>query len=98
MFLAWQGERTGCIDTNSIGAKKVTRSGKTAATVACGRYACPWSTFDGRISNAQLNDRFEQNIVAFMDLVEAAKHYPCAKKAWFEFLGERPDEATARVE
>jgi hypothetical protein len=33
-----------------------------------------------------------------MDLVEAAKHYPCAKKAWFELLGERPDEATARAE
>jgi NAD(P)H-dependent FMN reductase len=53
---------------------------------------------DGRISNAQLSDRFEQNIVAFMDLVEAAKHYPCAKKAWFEFLGERPDAATERME
>jgi NAD(P)H-dependent FMN reductase len=53
---------------------------------------------DGRIINAQLSDRFEQNIVAFMDLVEAAKHYPCAKKAWFEFLGERPDAATARAE
>jgi hypothetical protein len=55
-------------------------------------------TADGRIINAQLSDRFKQNIVAFMDLVEAAKHCPCAKKAWFEFLGERPDEATARAE
>jgi NAD(P)H-dependent FMN reductase len=53
---------------------------------------------DGRIVNSQLSDRFEQTIVAFMDLVEAAKHYPCAKKAWFEFLGEQPNEATARVE
>jgi hypothetical protein len=26
-----------------------------------------------------------------MDLVEAAKHYPCAKKAWIEFLGELPN-------
>ena len=55
-------------------------------------------TTNGQISNAQLSDRFEQTIVAFMDLVEAAKHYPCAKKAWFEFLGERPDEATERAE
>src|SRR5689334_13478789 len=31
---------------------------------------------DGRIINTQLSDRFEQTIVAFMDLVEAAKHYP----------------------
>ena len=53
---------------------------------------------DGGIINAQLSDRFEQTIVAFMDLVEAAKHYPCAKKAWFEFLGEQPDAATARME
>jgi len=53
---------------------------------------------DGRIINTQLSDRFEQTIVAFMDLVEAAKHYPCAKKAWFEFLGEHPNAATAREE
>jgi NAD(P)H-dependent FMN reductase len=53
---------------------------------------------DGRIVNKQLGDWFERNIVAFMDLVEAAKHYPCAKKAWIEFLGEQPNAATARVE
>jgi len=52
----------------------------------------------GTIANPQLSDRFEQNIVAFIDLVEAAKHYPCAKKAWIEFLGEQPDPATERVE
>src|SRR4030095_1916935 len=46
---------------------------------------------DGRIANAERQRRFEQNIVAFMDLAEAAKRYPCAKKAWIEFLGERPD-------
>jgi chromate reductase, NAD(P)H dehydrogenase (quinone) len=43
---------------------------------------------DGDIADAQLRARFETTIVAFMDLVEAAKHYPCAKKAWIEFLGE----------
>lgn len=52
----------------------------------------------GRITNPQLADRFEKNIMAFMDLVEAAKHYPCVKKAWFEYLGEQPTEATARAE
>jgi NAD(P)H-dependent FMN reductase len=53
---------------------------------------------DGGIANPQLADWFERNIVAFMDLVEAAKHYPCAKKAWIEFLGEQPTPATTRVE
>jgi hypothetical protein len=50
------------------------------------------------IINEQLADRFEKTIVAFMDLVEAAKHYPCAKKAWIEFLGEQPNPATERIE
>ena len=53
---------------------------------------------DGRIRSSQLSARFEGNIVAFMDLVEAAKHYPCVRKAWVEFLGEQPDVATDRVE
>ena len=35
---------------------------------------------------------------AFTSLVEAAKHYPWMKKAWVEFLGEKPDSATERVE
>jgi NAD(P)H-dependent FMN reductase len=48
---------------------------------------------DGRIANADLAERFERTIVAFMDLVEAAKHYPCAKKAWIEFLSEHPNPA-----
>ena len=33
-----------------------------------------------------------------MNLAEAAKHYPCMKKAWIEFLGEKTDEVTDRVE
>jgi chromate reductase len=53
---------------------------------------------DGRIADPQLQERFESNIVGFMDLVEAAKHYPCVKTRWVEYLGERPDPATDRVE
>jgi chromate reductase, NAD(P)H dehydrogenase (quinone) len=53
---------------------------------------------DGQIANPQLAARFERTVVAFMDLVEAAKHYPCLKKEWVEFLGEHPDPATARVD
>jgi len=53
---------------------------------------------EGEIINATLAQRFENNLVAFMDLVEAAKNYPCMKKAWVEFLGEQPDPVTERVE
>jgi chromate reductase len=53
---------------------------------------------DGGIASAQLQERFEQNIVGFMDLVEASKHYPCVKTRWVEYLGERPDPVTDRVE
>jgi chromate reductase len=53
---------------------------------------------DGNIADATLTKRFEDNLVAFMSVVEAAKNYPCIKKAWVEFLGERPDPVTERVE
>jgi NAD(P)H-dependent FMN reductase len=38
--------------------------------------------------DAHLQVRFEQNLNAFLDLVEAAKNYPCMKKAWVEFVAE----------
>jgi len=47
----------------------------------------------GHIVNQQLAGRLDQTIAGFMDLAEAAKHYPCAKTAWVEFLGERPDSS-----
>ena len=53
---------------------------------------------DGRIANEQLQDRFDTNIVNFMNLVEAATHYPCVKRAWVEYLGEHPDPLTDRIE
>lgn len=55
-------------------------------------------TPEGKIADETLSKRFEENLVAFMNLVEAAKHYPCMKKAWVEFLGERTDAVTERVE
>lgn len=55
-------------------------------------------TPEGAIASEDLRARFDQTIVAFMDLVEAARHYPCAKKAWFEFLGEHPTLETARAD
>ena len=53
---------------------------------------------DGQIANPQLRERFESSVVGFMDLVEASKHYPCVKTRWVEYLGERPDPVTDRVE
>lgn len=55
-------------------------------------------TPDNKLNNPTLAKRFEDNISAFMHLVEAAKNYPCIKKAWVEFLGEKPDPSTERVE
>ena len=55
-------------------------------------------TQEGNLTNTSLEERFEKNVTAFMNLVEAAKHYPCIKKAWVEFLGEKPDPVIDRVE
>lgn len=52
----------------------------------------------GRLLNGELNKRLENTVVTFMDLVEAAKHYPCMKKEWVEFLGELPNPVIDRVE
>jgi NAD(P)H-dependent FMN reductase len=52
---------------------------------------------DGRIANDLLQKRFDETLRCFMDLVEAAKHYPGLKKQWVEFLGEHPNAATNRV-
>ena len=53
---------------------------------------------DGRIANDLLQKRFDDIVRCFMDLVEAAKHYPGLKKQWVEFLGEQPNAATDREE
>jgi NAD(P)H-dependent FMN reductase len=53
---------------------------------------------DGQMTHTSLKERFDMTLVAFIDLVEAAKHYPCSKQRWIEFLGEPPSPATERVE
>lgn len=53
---------------------------------------------DGRLKNDLLQKRFEDTIGCFLDLVEAAKHYPGLKKQWIEFLGEQPNAAIDRIE
>jgi len=53
---------------------------------------------DERIADPALAKRFEENLAAFLALAEAAKHYPCIKKAWVEFLGETPGLPVDRVE
>jgi chromate reductase len=47
----------------------------------------------GRIADATLQERFDGNLANFMQLAEAAVHYPCAKLAWVEYLGERAEFA-----
>lgn len=55
-------------------------------------------TDDGALADERLQGRFEDTIAGFLDLVEASTHYPCVKRAWVEFLGERPDPVIDRVE
>lgn len=52
----------------------------------------------GRLVNEVLQKRFDDTVGCFLDLVEAAKHYPGLKKQWVEFLGERPNRAIDRIE
>jgi len=53
---------------------------------------------NGHFADERLQHRFESNIVNFMSLVEASKHYPCVKRAWIEYLGEHPEPAIDRVQ
>ena len=55
-------------------------------------------TQEGRIADPRLQERFDTNIVNFMNSVEASKHYPCVKRAWFEYLGEHPEPIIDRVQ
>ena len=50
------------------------------------------------IADAALRARFDKNIQAFLSLAEAAKNYPCMKRAWVEFLGEPPGAGADRVD
>lgn len=53
---------------------------------------------EGEITDPALRARFDKNVHAFLSLAEAAKHYPCIKRAWVEFLGEPPDPHADRVD
>jgi NAD(P)H-dependent FMN reductase len=53
---------------------------------------------DEDIGDAGLKQRFDRNLEAFLSLAEAAKHYPCIKRAWVEFLGEPPGTGADRVD
>jgi NAD(P)H-dependent FMN reductase len=55
--------------------------------------------FDGdEIADAALRSRFEKTVQSFLSLAEAARHYPCIKRAWVEFLGEPPGVGEDRVD
>jgi chromate reductase, NAD(P)H dehydrogenase (quinone) len=53
---------------------------------------------NGRLTNAVLGERLGQTVADWADMVEAGKHYPCAKARWIEFLGERPAPELDRVQ
>ena len=53
---------------------------------------------DGHLAHTTLEQRLDGILGCFVELVEAAKHYRSIEKEWVEFLGERPDAATDRVE
>lgn len=55
--------------------------------------------FDGdALADSGLAARLEKTLDAYVELVEAARHYPCMKKAWIEFLGEPPGSGADRVD
>ncbi|HTB31598.1 MAG TPA: NAD(P)H-dependent oxidoreductase [Bacteroidia bacterium] len=53
---------------------------------------------DDTIADPVLAKRFQDTIVGFLKLAEAQKNYPCVKTVWVEFLGEKTDSVTDRVE
>jgi NAD(P)H-dependent FMN reductase len=50
------------------------------------------------LADGALRARFDRTLQAFLSLAEAAKHYPCIKRAWVEFLGEPPGAGADRVD
>ena len=50
------------------------------------------------LADPALRARFVKSLQAFLSLAEAARHYPCVKRAWVEFLGEPPGAAADRVD
>ena len=50
------------------------------------------------LADPALRTRFVKSLQTFLSLAEAAKHYPCVKRAWVEFLGEPPGAAADRVD
>lgn len=50
------------------------------------------------LADPALQARFEGVVHGFLSLAEAAKHYPCLKRAWVEFLGEPPGAGADRVD
>ena len=50
------------------------------------------------IADPALRERFAKTLQSFLSLAEAAKHYPCVKRAWVEFLGEPPGAGADRVD
>ncbi len=55
-------------------------------------------TPEGNITDETLASRFEDNLVAFMNLVEAVKNYPCIKSMCRIFRRKNRPSVTEHVE
>ena len=53
---------------------------------------------DGSLADERLQGRFDDLIAGSLDLVEASTPTAYVKRAWVEFLGERPNPAVDRVD
>ncbi|MET7300691.1 NAD(P)H-dependent oxidoreductase [Embleya sp. NPDC005575] len=53
---------------------------------------------DGGLTDELLRERFRTTIANWLELVEAATNYPCAKTVWVEYLGERSDARYDRTQ
>ena len=51
-----------------------------------------------RITPFSHPEGLDKTLEAFLELVEAATHYPCMKRAWVEFLGEPVGAGLDRVD
>ena len=83
-----------------VGAARAVRASRGALYPDMFSLAQAHKAFDrgGPDRRRPAEQRFDTNIVNFMDLVEASTHYPCVKRAWVEYLGEHPEPAIDRVE
>lgn len=81
----------------ALAARVAEQAGATVDHALMREFDAPLYANDD-IANPRLRERFEKTLQAFLSLAEAAKHYPCMKRGWVEFLGEPPGAGVDRVD